>query len=256
MPDEDVQGHTDLSVGTDNGATESVSNRAPWADDLDSLPESVRPLVEPVFKKYDANTTQRFQKYSQDLEPYKAWDATIEQFGSPETAMQAHQLMQMLNDDPEQVYKALVEQFGYGDQGVEEPDTDEESNYVDPEFASVKQMTEAMAGIMLQQQEDAEQAQEDAELAAHLADLTAKFGDYDEEYVLAHLQLGYTGEQAVEKYQKAINGRLAQAPTAPTILGGGGGLPSQAIDPATMSSKEIKNLMAQMLAQAAQTSQE
>lgn len=255
MADEDiVQGQPE--GGTDTGAVEPVPNRAPWADDLDSLPESVRPLVEPVFRKYDANTTQRFQKYSQDLEPYKAWDESIQQFGSPEIAQQAFSLMQAINDDPERVYKLLAENYGYGDQGVEEPDTDSEAEYVDPEFASVKQMTEAMAEIMLAQQQEQQYANEDAQLNAHLEDLKTKFGDYDEEYVLAHLQLGYTGEQAVAKYQQAINARLTSAPTAPTILGGGGGLPSQAMDPGNMSSKDIKNLMAQMLAQAAQTSQE
>jgi hypothetical protein len=249
---ENVQGPTS---GTDNGQTEPQEHAAPWAQYTQELPDSVRPLVEPVFQKWDADVTKRFQKYSQDLEPFKAWQPVIEQYGDPQVAQQAFALMEAINTDPEKVYQALAEQFGFGDQGGTEPE-DEDAPYVDPEFQTVKQMTEQMAQIMLQQEEAARAAEEDAALESHLAELKEKYGEYDEEYVLAHLNLGYTGEQAVEKFQQMM-GTVRQkltGPSAPVLLGSGGGLPSQSIDPAQLNSKDTKSLVAQMLAaQANQT---
>lgn len=253
MAEDDVQGPT---TDTDNGAAEPVISTTPWAQYLEPLPESVRPLVEPAFREWDAATTQRFQKYSQQLEPYKAWDDTIEQFGDPQVAQQAFALMQALNDDPAKVYQAIAENYGFGDQGNAEPEyPDENAPYVDPEFASVKQMTEAMAQIMLADQQARDEANEDAELDEHLSTLTEAHGEFDQEYVLGLMQIGYSGEQAVEKYL-AVMGQIQQrvtGPPAPTILGSGGGLPSEAVDPASMSSKDTKALVAQMLAQASQT---
>lgn len=247
----EVQGPT---TDTDTGQVEPQEQKAPWAEYLEPLPESVRPLVEPTFKKWDADVTQRFQQYSQTLEPYKAWDPVIQEFQDPQVAQQAAALMQAINEDPERVYRALAEQFGFGDQGAEEPTTEESSpeDYVDPEFATYRQMTENMAAIMLAQQQAEEAAREDAALDNYLTELKTKYGDFDDEYVLAHMHLGMDGEQAVAKFQGLLNQRLAQVPTAPTILGAGGGLPSQAIDPAQMNSKDVKNLVAQMLAAQAQ----
>jgi len=250
-----VQGPT---TDTDNGSAEPQENKAPWADYLEPLPDSVRPLVEPVLRKWDADTTQRFQRYSQQLEPYKAWDPVIQEFQDPQVAQQAAQLMHAINTDPEQVYRALAENFGFGDQGNEEPEEpDDDKPYVDPEFATVKQMTEAMAEIMLAQQQEAAQAQEDAELDQYIGSLKQQYGDFDEEYVLAHMSLGLSGEQAVGKFQQLVGGVRQQVagPPAPTILGSGGGLPSQAIDPGSLTSKDARALVAQMLSQAAQADQ-
>lgn len=243
-----VQGPT---TDTDNGQVEPQEQKAPWADYLEPLPESVRPLVEPTFKKWDADVTQRFQQYSQTLEPYKAWDPVIQEFQDPQVAQQAAALMQAINDDPERVYRALAEQFGFdAGQGDEEADNgfDKPEDYVDPEFAQYRQMTENMAAIMLAQQEAERAAQEDAELDQYISGLKQKYGDFDDEYVLAHMHLGMDGEQAVAKFQSILQNRLAQVPTAPTILGSGGGLPSMAIDPGQLNSRDTKNLVAQMLA--------
>lgn len=252
-PAEDVQGPT---TDTDNGAAEPTanSNPAPWAEYLEPLPDSVRPLVEPAFKKWDADVTQRFQKYSQDLESYKEWDPIREEFGDPQVALQAAQLMQAINEDPERVYRALAENFGFGDQGGQEPEPENDpSDYVDPEFAAYRQMTENMAQIMLAQQEAESAAKEDAELDNYLSELKSKHGDFDEEYVLAHMHLGMDGEQAVAKFQSIIGNARQTSQTAPTILGSGGGLPSQVIDPGQLNSRDTKALVAQMLAAQADT---
>ncbi len=158
-------------------------------------------------------------------------------------------LMETLNNDPERIYQALAEQFGYGDQGETEPDLDEDDdNPVDPRLAQYTEMTEQMAEIMLAQQEQEQQAQEDQELEDYLTELTEKYGEYDNEYVLAHLNLGYSGEEAVEKYLALVGNVKSQQPAQPPrLLGGGGGLPSQAIDPAQLNNRDTRKLVADML---------
>lgn len=229
---------------------------SPYAQYLEPLPESVRPLVEPAFKKWDADVTQKFQSVHSQYEGLKPWESIAQSGYDPETAQQALALMQAINDDPEQVYRALAESFGFGEQGQTDPAGNvPDDEYVDPRFQTVEEMTNAMAEILLQQENARREAAEDAELDQYLNTLKQQHGDYDEDYVLAHMQLGMTGEQAVQKYQQMLQGFQATRPgaTAPAVLGSGGSLPSQSIDPAKLSSKDTRDLVAQMLAQANQS---
>lgn len=247
--EEGVQGPT---TDTDTGSVEPQESAAPWAHYVEPLPDSVRPLVEPIFKQWDSDVTKRFQTYSQNQAKYEPWNPIIEQYGTPDQAQAAFQLMQAINENPEQVYQALVEEFGFGDQGGSEPEDSDtgDEDPLDPRVQQYAQMTEQMAEIMLAQQQAEAQAQEDAELERYMGELTTKYGEFDNEYVLAHMNLGYTGEQAVEKYQKMLEQYVSKAPaaSAPVVLGAGGGLPSQAVDPGKLNSKDTRSLVAQMLA--------
>jgi uncharacterized protein YciW len=51
--------------------TESES-QAPYANYLAELPETVRSLVEPTFKKWDGDVTRRFQELHSEYDPWKA----------------------------------------------------------------------------------------------------------------------------------------------------------------------------------------
>lgn len=252
MPDEDFQGQP---AGTE-GTVEPQEHTSPWAQYLEPLPESVRPLVEPTFKQWDADVTQRFQKVQSEYAPLKDFAPLVEQGFTPDVAGQAFNLMQALNNDPEAVLRELAEAIGYDlDQGTQEPNDDGETpgEFVDPRLATVEQMTEAMAEIMLAQERQQQEAQENAMLDAHLAELKEKHGEFDEEYILLLMGNGLTGEQAVAKYQDLV-GKVSRPapPVAPTLLGAGGGLPSQGVDLSNLTSSQTKDLVAQMLAQAAQ----
>jgi hypothetical protein len=255
-----VQGQ-EVTPGTDP-APQQQESAAPWAEDLNSLPESVRPLVEPLFKKYDAQTTQRFQQVHSQYEPLKAWEPLASEWDL-ESAQQALQLMEAINENPEQVWRALAEAYNFGDgeQGHADPggsnsnEEDPASPFVDPRFQTIEEMTNAMAEILLKQEKDRLAAEEDAELEQYLSGLKEKHGDYDEDYVLAHMQLGMSGEDAIAKYKQMLSAVSAPRTPAPAVLGSGGSLPSQSIDPAKLSSKDTKDLVAQMLAQAANQSE-
>lgn len=251
---DDTQGQSN-----DNGTGGDSGGHPAWSTYLDDLPESVRPLVAPKFEEWDKNVQQLVGKVHSQYEGYKDWEPIASEY-DPEIALQALQLMEALNEDPRRVYDALAENFGYNTpppnsgqgQGNDNADfLDLEGNpVVDPRLQTVEEMTNAMAEILLEQQRIQQDAQEDARLDSYLQELADKHGEYDEEYVLAQMHMGIDGEQAVQKYQQLVaQARQSQSP-APTVLGSGGGLPSQAIDVNSLDSKATKSLVAQFLAQA------
>lgn len=246
----DTQGQQSVDTGA------SETGHPAWSNMLDDLPESVRPLVRPKFEEWDKNVQQLVGKVHSEYEPYKAWQPIAAEY-DPDTAMQAIQLLEALNEDPERVYRALQENFGYDQQTPEQGQPNQENVFdvseqpvVDPRLQTVEEMTNAMAEIMLSQQRAQDQAREDAELEQYLGGLKEQYGDYDEEYVLAHMHLGLTGEEAIQKFQALQQQFVANRPQAPTVMGSGGGLPTQAIDVNSLDSKSTKALVAQFLAQA------
>lgn len=257
FPDNDTA--LDDSQGPSNeGTGESAS---PWADYVKDLPDSVRPLVEPKFKDWDANVTKRFQQVHSEYEPLKPFKSLIDNGLDFDSVQQAVQFAQLVNEDPERVYKALQEQYGYGnEQGSVDPDAgaddfDGEPSADDlannPEFARYREMTEQMAQIMVEQQQAVQMAEEEAALDAQLASLKEQHGDFDEDFVMAKVYAGASWDEAINAFN-ALAGRF-QAPPAPVVMGSGGGLPSQAINPAQMTDKDRKALVAQLAAQANKT---
>jgi hypothetical protein len=261
-PEVPVQGPDSTPVTDSNNDQGSGGN--PWDSYVTELPESVRPLVEPIFKKWDADVTQKFQSVHSQYEPYKGYEPVIQSGYDPEDIQQAIAIAEALNENPRAIYDALLEQYGpqwnvavQGEQGQNGPDAGDNSDlgYTDPKLQQIEQMTNAMAEILLSQREQEEAAREDAELEQYLGALKEKYGEYDADFVLAKMYAGMDGEQAVQQYQQLVEQARAQAPrpNAPVVLGSGGGLPSQQIDPAQLNNKDTKALVAQLLAQAAQS---
>lgn len=247
-----VQNDSQDQNGT--GAVEPAETKAPWADYLVDLPESVRPLVEPKFKEWDANVTQRFQQVHSQYAPLKAFEPLVQSGYDVGYLQQAAQLTQALQDNPEEVYKALQEAYGFGngeqgqtDQQVQ-PNGDEE---YDPRFLALEQNQQILADIIAAQHEAEQSAQMDAALDNELNAARSKHGNFDETVVLGWVAANptLTIEQAAQRYNQAIEAAVAQrqAPAVPTILGGGGSLPSQSIDPSKLSAKDRKSLVAQWL---------
>ncbi len=113
-------------------------------------------------------------------------------------------------------------------------------------------MTNTLAEIMLQQSESQQAEQQDQALEQALGAAKEQYGDFDESVVLSWM---YANPQlkldaAVQQYNGFIETQLAarQAPVAPLVMGGGGGLPSQSIDPATLNEQDRKALVTQWLA--------
>lgn len=245
-------------------AVEETGN--PYDQYLQELPESLRPVVEPVFKEWDKGVTQRFQELHQQYDP---WKPVLDTGVSPEITQQSLQLLQALEDKPEEVLKALANAYGVELQapGSTAPVTPEPAEVtpelneddVDPALlARIKQheeMLQTVGGYLLSEQQKQQQAAEDGKLQETMAGLKTKHGEFNERYVLALMSQGVDPEQAVAQFKTDVAQFNAnqEAASAPTVVSAGGGVPVSSVDPSTLGSKETKALIADMLAKANET---
>jgi hypothetical protein len=172
-------------------------------------------------------------------------------------------MMYEVQNNPQNVYNALAEAYKFGQQpspvanNGESGDDDPLAN-LDPKLLSQindqGSLLQTLAQVVINDNNAKQAAAADADLDKELNALKDKIGDYDERYVLALMQNGLSAEDAGQAFV-SMKQSLAPKPFAPTVLGngsGGGGIPSGAIDPTKLSSKDTRSLVAQMLAQAAQ----
>lgn len=242
--------------------TEEVSPDSLASPFLEKIPEADREVVGRYIKDWDAGVTQRFQAIHQQYRPYKDLGA------DPEELAQAYALMQMVNEDPSRVYQllgdslselGLTPQQGQPQQQYQQPqglvdangDSDLPPAFLD-KFTRMEQTLEALAGRFLQDAETRQAEQEDQQLEQYIGGLKQKYGEFDEDWVLAKMLSGTDGEQAVQQYgqwlQSQINSRMNPKRPVP-VLGGGGSVPANGVDPTKMSPKDVRSLVADMLEQ-------
>jgi hypothetical protein len=233
-----------------------------WNDVLSVLPEQFHQVVTPHFQKWDQSAQSRIEAANNSLKEFEGFKPFVEHGINPQEVEQGLRLMWEINNNPENVYKALAEAYKFGQEtppvaklNNDGDDDDDDTPYgIDPEIASKLEQQEgilqAVAQIVLNDAQAKEASKADSELETELAGLKQKYGEYDEDYVLTKMLNGASGEDAVKAYQSLVSNISQNRPFAPNVLGnssGGTGLPSQAIDPTQLSGKETRNLVAQML---------
>lgn len=232
--------------------------KAPYASYLEGLPETVVPLVEPIFKKWDSDTGKKFQEVHSQYEPLKPWQDFAQNGVSPEDALRGLVLLQKLQENPQEVYNQLGQAFGFGVEQGQQQELDDEfqgpSLESDPKFQQMEHMTRTMAEYLVQQEQQQRAFAADQAVDQELSALKQKHGDFDEGFVVTQMLQGKTGEQAVQMFNQVVENAMKQRqrPVAPTVMNSGGGVPSSPVDIGKASSKEVKNLVQQYLAQAAQ----
>lgn len=240
----------------------SVGGHPAWQDILNAVPEQYHEALRPTLEKWDKGVQNRFQSLHSKYEPLKQYaDYT------PEDLEVAINLKQAIEADPKAVYDLLAQTYNFLEQGA----TDGESVMEipedfdgDPQVYQQLQMTQQQLAdqqatiAALQQQQELERAEE--ELDAYMKYLHDEHGDFDDDYVVTLLANGVDGDEAVNRYNAIVakaggttSTETAPAPkTAPAVMSAGGGVPSRAIDPKSLSNSDTKDLVAQMLLQAAQ----
>ena len=131
-------------------------------------------------------------------------------------------------------------------------------NSLEPDAAVTAQLTATEQRLaQLEQEREMEKYQE--QLDAYIAYLhepePGKRVEFDEDYVITLLANGVDGEEAVSRYQKIVETAAPKsAPNpAPRIMPSGGGVPSNAIDPKTLSDSQTQDLVTQILQQASES---
>lgn len=242
--------------GFDSG---EVQGNAPgpnpaWNDVLSVIPQEFHEKITPHFQQWDRSAQERIEQVNSRVKEFEPYGAFLEHGIEPSELENGLRLLYEVNNNPQAVWDALGKAYNLtGNSGGSQEESDPEANYQDPRFDQLQQGIELVSQIVLQDQQAKAAAQADQELDRELADLKTKHGDYDERYVLAMMQSGMSGEQAVQSYHGLRNNLLQNNPRpfAPNVMGssgGGTGYPSQAIDPTKLSGKDTRNLVAQMLA--------
>ncbi len=222
---------------------------------LSEIDPAHRPIVEPYIGKWNAGVTRRFQELHGELAPYK-------ELGDPDTLQQAMSLYSMIDSDPERVLELLQEAIGQGTQpqGPGTPQALEGEvggtpSELPPEWAQkfeqYETVLEHMAERFLQQETAQSEEQEDAQLDQYIGQLKAEFGEFNEKYVLAEMMAGNDPAEAIRGYHASIQeevNRRSRMPSLGPTLSGGGAVAQEGKSVAEASSKETKNLVANLLA--------
>lgn len=253
---------------------------------LKGVPPEQQAVLEPYIKQWDAGVTRRFTELQSRYQPY---DSVIEQGVSPEDLEDAIGLAQVFYQNPLALKQIIEQNYGQGTgpgAGQQAP-AGEEFEELHPavkqfiegqqsQLGEMRSVMEKMAETFVQQRDQQTAAQEDEALDGYLGLLRTELGDFDEDFVLAKMEKGMDGKEAVEAYQSAVQsginqrlgaggqqngglnfgptGQIAPSAAVPPVLSGGSYAPKQrSITEATPG--EVKDLVQQILDQANQTDQ-
>lgn len=266
---------TETTEGQDNNGIHPA-----WNELIEKLPTQFVPTVTPILQQWDKGVQDRFQKVQSTYAPYKPF---IEGGVTPDQIDAAMRLMQAVEADPKSFYEKMgqfyAQEWGL-DQGqgsddadeysLDDLDDDEGQGPVDlennPYVQQIKQqqdlLTQFVAGQYEQQQKAAmAQAQEQAnkEIETELAQITEKHGEMSKEaaeivFGMAMQNEGMTLVQAADRFF-AIAGN-SQPRQQAVIMSPGGGLPASNVNPAELNGQDRRNLVAQILQQAAEANKQ
>lgn len=266
--DEEVGGQDTGQEQVEEVVAQETSGGGPsinpaWEPVLSVVPEMLHSQITPHLEKWDKNYQEGINKVHSQYEAYKPY---VDNNISPDQINYALQLVGAIDERPLDVINALQQ---YAQQmGLQAPVANaEEQGQVDeseipseflnhPEFQKMNNMVETMARLLVQQNYSQQEAEEDAALSAELDELHAKHGDFDEEWVLtkAANNPNIPLERHVEAY-KEFETRIrteSRRPPGPKVMGAGGIAPDSQVDVKKLDDKGRRNMVAQLLAAAAQ----
>lgn len=226
---------------------------ASWNDIVSYIPEDKRAEFAPKFK----------ERVSQ-FDSYRQWDDFNKSGITADQAKSAINLYNMVETQPQQAYEIIGKHLGITPQQAQQAveDLEEENDgsqelddiFNDPRFKTLAQKNEAMAQILLQQHQSSQQAQmaaeADAALDAEIKDVLKKNGsDIPEEEIL--MRMAHFNMSAQEAFDHASNraSEYRRRPPAPRLLGSGGNIPANRIDPTKLDKQGVKSIVAQMMQQ-------
>lgn len=243
------------STGQDdsNGQAQGTGYNPAFQSLLNDLPQDLHSKVIPHLKQWDSSVNQRFQKVQQG---YESWKPIINMGVAPDTVQAGLNLVNLLESNPEALYKALVDYYKFGDQedkssqGQTTEPSVEEDPYKD-KFAQMERGFNTLAEHVIQQRQQEEESRYDAALDQEFKAAKDKYGDiFDEEWIAARCLANpnLTIDQAAGMYQQWYQQQMSKFGAKPLIMGGGGGgLPQENLDVRKLDGKQTRSLVAQMI---------
>lgn len=259
--DEEIEGQGSGQEDIQGSQEENTGINPAWNDLLQAIPSQLHSQVTPHLTQWDKNYQEGIGKVHSE---YEAWKPFQEQGISPDQVNYGLQLLEAIESRPQEIYDALKNYLQIEDEsGQEEIDPSQEqgqqSTPIDitsiPEFQQMRQMTEAMAELLVQQNSQQTEAQADQELEQEFASAKQELGDFDEKWVMVQMLAddNLTLKDAVGQYQQFVKEILTNANRpGPRVLPGGGSALQSTADPSKLEPKDRRNLVADMLQAAAQ----
>lgn len=252
------QGSQDTPVA-ETGGSESINPA--WNELLSVVPPELHSQVTPHLKNWDSNYQKSINEVHSQYEAYKPY---IEKKVAPDTINYALELLEASNARPMEVIKALTDwtkQNGMWQepeqQGQQIDPSEIPSEFLEhPEFKKLNQMVQTMAQTMVQQNQFKQQQEEDAKLEAEMKALQEKFEHFDPDWIIAKALQDPDKplEAHAQAYQEFVQNLLAkqnEIPPGPQVMGRGGLPPSSEVDIKSLDGKGRRDLIAQMLQNAA-----
>lgn len=255
MGPEDGQG-TEESEAVANSQEDSGGLNPAWNDLMGIIPTQLHSQVTPHLQKWDQNYQTGINKVHSQYEAYKPY---LENQIAPDQINYALQLMNAIEQRPQEVLTALQQYMGIEQQQPQEDEQGQEeipSDFLNhPQFKQMNEMVNAMAQLMVQQNQTSQQAAEDQALETELSSLKEQHGEFDEDWVLSKALANpkTSLEDIVKSYHEFVNGVIAnQRKPGPNVMSPGGQAPNNQINPKELDDKSRRNLVVQMLEAAAQ----
>jgi hypothetical protein len=223
-----------------------------WNDIVGAFPEDKRGELAPKLK-------ERLDQY----EPLKGYADFHKSGFTPDKIGTALNLQQFIEANPRQAYEAIGNYLGItpqqAQQAVEDNNVQDESVpevdalLNDPRYKTLQDQVQTLMQLTVMKDQQERQskaaAEADATLEKELSDLRKKHGDFPEdEIVMRMANNDMSAEQALADFN-ALADRLRRKP-APFLMGNGGQVPRNNIDPTKLSGKDTRALAAQMMQQA------
>lgn len=224
-----------------------------WSPVMDVLPETLRPLVTPHLQKWDSN----YQELATAHAPFKE---LLKSGVTPDQISEAMNVRNILLENPRIVYDRMNEQFGWNKPGEEQkPETvvetppPGESDGLDfditqhPKFKELSEQNQVIAQYLIAEKQRKEQEAEDATLNQEWTALQGKNDLLKQPTVEKQVfALAAQFEMPLAEAAEMVLGspvNQTRTPAPATILPTSGGVPSSAVDVASMSGEQTRELV-------------
>jgi hypothetical protein len=252
----------DDSQGTpvENSQQEGTGINPAWNDLMAVIPSQLHSQVTPFLQKWDQDYQKGIGKVHSE---YESWKPFQEQGIDPEQVNYGLQLLDRLQNNPEEVFDALKSYLQVEDEQTpvtdpmaqEQQEQGQQSTPIDiasiPEFQQMAQMVQAMAELTVQQNSQQLESQTDQELESEFEQVRNEIGDFDEKWVIVQMLADdkLSVKDAATQYQEFVKGILTNANRpGPRVLGGGGSNPNAPVNPSQLDDRGRRDMIAGMLA--------
>lgn len=255
--------------GQDAGQAQGSGYNPNFQPLLQELPQDLHPKILPHLQQWDKGVNERFEKLQSDYAP---WKPVLSSGATPEMVQNGLNLMNLLETNPEGLWKALADNYKFGQEQQDlnggtgqgqAPPAQQAPTELDPVYAQrfqqLEQANVTLAEHVLNMRRQEEEARQDQMIAAEFEAAHKKVGAFDDQWVRAHCiaDPNLSIEQAARNYQSWYNAEMAKHGARPIITGSsGGGVPGHNVDVTKLSGQQTRSLAADMIRQARAARQE